>query len=116
MMLKTKQSMESKKLEYFDWKDIQKEICKEMGIEEVHFRDYNKHIGGLYKDLWHEWITTFDPELRNDSVTEVSILDNDIEDYIEDAKEQGRGWTEPFIRSVYAVWEKYKIEYVKYLW
>ena len=44
--------MESKEIKFFEWKDIQSEICKEMNIDEQYFRDYHKIIGGDYKDLW----------------------------------------------------------------
>jgi hypothetical protein len=33
--------MKSKKMEVYDWFDIQNEICKEMGIKEYQFRDLN---------------------------------------------------------------------------
>ena len=36
--------MTEHKLEFFDWFDIQKEICKEMGIEDQYFRDYHKLV------------------------------------------------------------------------
>ena len=64
-------------VEYFDWFDIQKEICKEMGIEEQYFRDYHKLIGGEYKDLWHEWLHYFqirDVQLRQLYLTIQMVL------------------------------------------
>ena len=107
--------MESKVIEYYDWSDIQIAICDEMGIDKKYFRDYHKLIGGDYKDLWHEWLRFFDSGLTNDTITR---NDNDerMDLKIEWVHEEGKEWLEPFVRAVYAVWDKYEIEYVKYSW
>ena len=60
--------MKAQTVEYFDWFDIEKEICKEMGIEEQYFRDYHKLVGGEYKDLWHFWLEYFDSVPNNDTI------------------------------------------------
>ena len=109
--------MKSKKINYFDWDDIKKEICKEMSIEEKYFRDYHKLIGGTYKDLQHKWLNHFDINVRNDTIKYIDVLEGDrLEVKLEWVKEQDKDWLDPFIRAVYTVWQKYKIEYVKYSW
>jgi hypothetical protein len=100
---------------YYEWLDIQSEICKEMGIGEEYFRDYHKIAGGHYKDLWHIWLHHFDVEVRNDT-----IVSNDLGDSLESKleyliKEEGE-WVRPFVQAVYQVWDKYEIEYVRYFW
>lgn len=107
--------MNSKIIEVFDWFDIQKEICEAMGIEEELFRDYQKVIGGQYKDLWHEWMNYFQGEVRNDTIVQNDlgeIIENKIEWVIEDNKE----WLLPFLEAIYKVWHDNNIEYVKYSW
>ena len=107
--------MNSKIIEVFDWFDIQKEICKEMGIDEELFRDYHKVIGGDYKDLWHEWMNYFQGEVRNDTIVQNDlgeIIENKIEWVIEDNKE----WLVPFLEAVYKVWHNNNIEYIQYSW
>lgn len=107
--------MELHTVEYFDWFDIQKEICKEMGIEEEHFRDYHKVIGGDYKDLWHEWLEYFDSVPNNDTIV-FNDLGEDLEHKLQWVGIKNDSWLEPFVRAVYAVWDKYEIEYIKYSW
>lgn len=106
--------MESKEIKFFDWKDIQSEICKEMNIDEQYFRDYHKLIGGDYKDLWHEWMNYFD------EVTKDTIVRNDLgesmESKIEWIKDDGKDWLESFVKAVYKVWDDNEIEYVRYFW
>ena len=57
--------MKKREISYYNWSDIQTEVCKEMGIDEEYFRDYHKLVGGKYKDLWHEWLKYFDDEVNN---------------------------------------------------
>ena len=107
--------MESEQIEYFNWDDIQIEICKVMGINNDDFRDYHKVIGGEYKDLWHEWMKYFQSEFDNGS-----IVPNDLGEAkwskIEWIKNDNKEWLIPFIDAVYEVWDKYNIENVKYSW
>jgi hypothetical protein len=106
--------MESKEIKFFEWKDIQSEICKEMNIDEQYFRDYHKLIGGDYKDLWHEWMNYFD------EVTKDTIVRNDLSECMESklewVKEDGKDWLESFVKAVYKVWDDNEIEYVRYFW
>jgi hypothetical protein len=109
--------MNKQTIEYYDWFDIQKEICKEMGIEEQYFRDYHKLVGGEYKDLWHEWMNYFESNVNNGVITE-----NDAaywegpEHKIEWVKNDGKDWLEPFINAVYKVFKDNGIENIKYYW
>lgn len=106
--------MISKEIKYFDWIDIQKEICKEMNLDEKYFRDYHKVIGGEYKDLWHEWMNYFD-EVTKDSIVRID-LGECIESKLEWVIEDGKDWLEPFVNAVYKVWDDNGIEYVRYFW
>jgi len=106
--------MESKIIEYFDWSDIQKEICVIMGIDEKYFRDYHELIGGEYKDLWHEWCKYFD-EVQIDTI-KYNDLGEHIESKLEWVKEDGKDWLEPFITAIYKIWDDNDIEYVRYSW
>lgn len=106
--------MEKNKIEYYNWKDIKLEICKKMGIDPIYFRDYNKLVGGEYKDLWHEWLIYFD-DVKNDTIVR-NDLGEAFEYKLEWVKENGKDWLEPFVKAVYEVWNEYEIEYVKYSW
>jgi len=108
-------TMKGEIIELYDWLDIQKEICLEMGIEQQYFRDYHKVIGGKYKDLWHEWLEYFDVEVRNDTIVR-NDLGESIESKLEWIKEDGKDWLEPFVEAVYKVWDKFNIQYVRYSW
>ncbi len=106
--------MESKEVKYFEWKDIQKQICIEMDINEEYFRDYHKLIGGDYKDLWNEWMNYFD-EVTNDTI-KYNDLDECMESKLEGIMEDGKEWLESFVKAVYKVWDDNEIKYVKYFW
>ena len=107
--------MEKHTVEFFDWFDIQKEICKEMGIEEQYFRDYHKVVGGEYKDLWHIWLEYFESIPNNDTIV-FNDLGEMMEYKVEMVTEEGDEWSIPFIESVYKVWDEFEIEYVRYRW
>ena len=109
--------MEKHTIEFFDWFDIQKEICKEMGIEEQYFRDYHKVVGGEYKDLWHEWLKYFQSDVINDTIVENnSIYWENLQSKLSWVKDDGKDWLEPFVRAVYNVFDDNKIGYVRYTW
>ena len=107
--------MTEHKLEFFDWFDIQKEICKEMGIEEKYFRDYHKLVGGEYKDLWHIWLEYFQSDVTNDTIV-CNDLGERMDIKIEWITEEGDEWAVPFVEAVYKVWDKFEIENVRYRW
>jgi len=107
--------METKTITYFEWSDIQKAICVEMGIEPKYFRDYHELIGGKYKDLWHAWLEYFDSEVKNGTITK-NDLGEIIESKLEWVNEDDKPWLEPFVKAVYKVWDDNNIEYVRYFW
>jgi hypothetical protein len=107
--------MEKHTVEFYDWFDIQKEICKEMGIEEQYFRDYHKLVGGEYKDLWHIWLEYFQSDVTNDTIVH-NDCDERMDYVIEYITEEGDEWAIPFVEAVYRVWDKFEIEYVRYTW
>ena len=97
---------QGKSIILYDWNDIEKEICKVMGIAEEHFRDYHKVVGGDYKDLWHVALDLIIPDnLSNDTIlylhpfeykltidhSEGSVLMNYVKGYGE--------WVIPFIKA-----------------
>jgi hypothetical protein len=102
-------------VEYYKWSDIQKEICKEMGIEEDYFRDYHKVVGGDYKDCWHIWLEYFQSDVTNDTIVHNDCGER-MDVKLEWIKEEEEGWAEPFVEAVYRVWDKFGIEYIKYSW
>lgn len=106
--------MKSKTIIIFEWRDIQREICKEMNIDEKYFRDYHKLIGGEYKDLWHEWLRYFD-DVVNDTI-KFNDLGECIESKIEWVKNDKKEWLLPFITAVYKIFDVNEIEYIKYSW
>ena len=107
--------MKKREISYYNWSDIQTEICKEMGIDEKYFRDYHKLVGGKYKDFWHEWLRYFDDEVNNGAIVSCEMGEI-IESKIEWVKSDGKDWLVPFVEAVYRVWDKYDIKYVKYFW
>jgi hypothetical protein len=107
--------MEKHTVEFFDWLDIQKEICKEMGIEEQYFRDYHKLVGGEYKDCWHIWLEYFQSNVTNDTIVR-NDCDERMDVKLEWIAEEGDEWAEPFVEAVYRVWDKFGIEYIRYRW
>jgi hypothetical protein len=107
--------MEKHTVEYYDWSDIQKEICKEMGIEEEHFRDYHKVVGGEYKDCWHIWLEYFQEDITNGTIVH-NDCDERMDIKLEWIKEEGDEWATPFVEAVYRVWDKFGIENIKYTW
>ena len=106
--------MKENVIAYYEWDDIQTEICKEMGIDKKYFRDYHKLIGGDYKDLWHIWLEYFD-EVRNDTIVS-NDLGERLEIKLEYLIEKEGEWVREFVEAVYRVWDIYKIEYVRYSW
>ena len=107
--------MKKHNVEFFDWNEIQKEICEEMGIDEKYFRDYHKVVGGEYKDLWHIWLEYFQSDVTNDTIVR-NDCDERIDIKIQWVTDEGDQWAIPFINAVYKVWDKFEIEYVRYTW
>ena len=107
--------MQKHTVEFYDWFDIQKEICKMMGIEEQYFRDYHKLVGGEYKDLWHIWLEYFQSDVTNDTIVR-NDCDERMDIKIHWVTEEGDEWAIPFVEAVYRVWDKFEIEYIKYSW
>lgn len=92
--------------EYYNWTDVQTEICKRLNIEEGFFRNYHKVIGGSYKDIWHVWLTYIDHRLYNGEVTSVDVIspEGDIPESL--LKEYGE-WIIPIVK----IFEEVIIEY-----
>lgn len=58
-----------RKIDLYDWDDIQTAMCEIIGIDKDMFRDYHKVVGGEYKDFWHVCLEQFIPDnMSNDSI------------------------------------------------
>jgi hypothetical protein len=78
--------MTPKTLTYYEWDELQAELCRRLGIEFDDFRKYHKVVGGEYKDFWHAWLEMFD--VRNDTYCTVCVpMDGD-----EYSPDQDFGW------------------------
>lgn len=111
----------------YNWFDIEKEICKEMGIQENQFRKYHEVVGGDYKDLWHVCIDMVIPEqFSNDTIVRFYKNDEPFElnpeidwgwnKYI---KKKG-DWVIPFIKAQEKVFSELNANhddfYVEFSW
>lgn len=64
--------MKKTNIDYYNWFDLQEELCKIIGIEEKHFRRYHEVIGGDYKDFWHVCLDTIVPsEMHNGNIVKM---------------------------------------------
>jgi hypothetical protein len=120
-------TISGKSIILYDWFDIEREICKEMGIKENHFHNYHEVVGGDYKDLWQVSLDMIIPDnLSNDTILrfyeddESFELNPDIDwgwnKYI---KEKGY-WVIPFIKAYEKVfselnWDSEEV-YVEFSW
>lgn len=107
--------MEFETIKVYKWRDIEKEICKEMGIEHKYFRDYHKVIGGEYKDLWHEWMRYFQSDIMNGHINQFELGEM-IEYKLEWVKEDDKEWLSDFVKVVYKIFDEMGIEYIEYSW
>jgi hypothetical protein len=112
--------MEKETVEYVDWFELQKEICKEMGIDDDNFTRYHKVIGGKYKNMWHVWLWYIDERMYNDSIMPTGWTQYeggfDGEYFMEQLKERGYEWSLPFFKAVESVMDRENIKYIKYYW
>ena len=107
--------MEFETIKVYKWRDIEIQICKEMGIEHKYFRDYHKVIGGDYKDLWHAWMNYFQSEFVNGCIVPFDLGER-IEFKLKWVKDDGKQWLSDFVKSVYKIFEETDIEYIEYSW
>lgn len=84
-------AIQKQTLEYFEWVDVEKYICDELGIETSQFRDYNEVVGGGYKDLWHVWMTINQDNISNYSY--IALYLDDIDNLMEQIAKYGE-WVE----------------------
>ena len=120
----------SKTITVYNWFNIRKEICDVMGIEEKHFRDYHKVVGGEYKDLWKVSLEMIIPDqMSNGTIVKIYHEEDDIpfvfnpdEDWgwNKFIKEKG-DWVIPFIDAYNKVMsglvkDDYGVVYVEFCW
>lgn len=71
----------SETIQVYNWFDLEKELCLIMNIPHDKFRDYDKIVGGEYKDLWHVALDTFVPtQMANDSIVKIYYYGGDFAD------------------------------------
>ena len=75
----TEINVPSKTIQIYNWFDIQKEICRVMGIPEDKFRKYHDIVGGEYKDLWHVCLDAIIPDqMHNDTIVRLYNFDEPV--------------------------------------
>jgi hypothetical protein len=93
--------IKSKTLIYYDFSDIEKFICQELGIEQKFFRDYHKVIGGSYKDFWHVWLSLHYDDIENGSYE--NLWFDMVYDRLSELKERYGDWIvvlEPVLKKL----------------
>ena len=102
--------IEHKLVKVYNWFDIDAEICKRVGVDNLHGRyvnpETNEQVGvgeGEYRNFWHQALDSFIPaSMHNDStVTMWGIEDwEDSKDYY--LKKHGK-WTEPYFQAYFDI-------------
>lgn len=129
-----------KTVTYYDYfKDIRPAICRHLGIEEKHFRNYHKvvypnweelygyHkqlISRPYYDFWHVWLELYGEKLHNDSFvkTNFGMPDEEPSEYlVNQLKEKYGDWSLKLLDAVKALqieqgWDGEKDIVIWYSW
>jgi hypothetical protein len=108
--------MKAKRIKYYDWVDVEAELCKTMGIHVDNFRDYHRVVypdfdtkfkntdNSPYYDCWHVWLDYWGEKLHNDSYNLVIFAhpDQDEEwDYLKNDAIKKRGeWVIPLMDAI----------------
>ncbi len=93
--------LKAKVLTYYDFNDIEKFICDELGIEQKFFRDYHKVVGGAYKDFWHVWLSLHYDEIENGSYQDLYF--DMVYDRLQELKDRYGDWIlvlEPVLKKL----------------
>lgn len=111
--------MKTHKLEYVKWEDVEKELCKNIGIDRTYFRDYHNldKSAGKYCDFWHVWIFLWGEHIKNDSYDRYFFSKFDWEYHNKRAKEKYGEWAIKLVDAVKKMVEenfKYEEEVVIY--
>lgn len=89
-----------KTIQYYNWFDIQKQLCVLMQIDETYFRNYHELVGGDYKDFWHVCLDSIVPDtMTNDSY--VWMWAETLETYLEEYM------TEDWQKPLFEAWDKF---------
>lgn len=98
----------------YDWVDIEDEICKRLGVKDLHGGYFNPETGeqvgsldgGEYRNFWHKALDCFIPDnMRNDSTVTLWGLE-DWEDNKENYLETYGAWTEPYFQAYFDIMEE----------
>lgn len=68
-----------KQVTVYEWDEVEKELCKILGIEQKYFRDYHIVVGGDYKDCWHTLLDIVIPEeMRNGTIVTIYAYEGSL--------------------------------------
>jgi len=99
--------MTPKILHYYEWDDIQVELCKNLNIPETQFRSMSRD-DCFRGDCWHVWLSLWGDRVRNDLFDSVWFFPSDEKGdkdgewgYLEEqaVKEYGE-WARAFVKAV----------------
>jgi len=116
-------------LEYYEWDDIEKFLCKELGIPEDGFRDFHLYYGKFrgcsrdeywsktrsdssYMDFWNFWTDEVVGEIYNGMYHCIFLEDH----FFKRLKEDCLDWQKQIIGPLKKLKEKLGEEIVIYYW
>jgi len=117
--------MNSTTITYFDFFDIEEEICKKLNLEPHEFRYYrrtdkDKQASPLNVsdtiDFWKVWVTDFQDNFMNDSIVSFCFDKEDLEYRIKEYRTHLQTELIPFAKAVYEVIQENQIKYIGYSW
>lgn len=100
-----------KLVKVYNWFDIDAEICRRVGVKDLHGGNYNPETGehisitepGEYRNFWHNALDSFIPErMRNDTIVTlwgIEDWESSKDNYL---KKHGK-WTEPYFQAYFDI-------------
>lgn len=90
-------------MDYYDWNDVRKELCRIMNIKETQFRNYGSVTHPYdknppYQDCWHVWLAVWGSGVKNDSYVNTYFHGLSESDQLE--LDPGYEWATPFVDAV----------------
>jgi hypothetical protein len=84
----------------YNWFDIEKEICKRVGVENLYECENDT---GEYRNFWHKALDCFIPDsMKNDSTVTLCAIE-DWEDNKDWYLNQYGAWTEQYFQAYYDI-------------
>ena len=96
-----------KMVKVYDWFDIDAEICKRVGVKDLHGKNFNPVTNeiipiteeGEYRNFWHQALHCFIPErMSNDTIVTLFGIE-DWEQSKDEYLESHGKWTEPYFQA-----------------